>query len=132
MEVIQMKKTLCKTLAVALLAIMALGLLAGCGSAKKVEWVFENTLDYAVHVTYAGDNLDLTLQPGEKQTVELTAQASKERAEFRIEKADDATCYNVNKSYAILEVGGIFTIYSLDGKTPNIFQTAYNSPLYKG
>ena len=126
-----MKKTLRNTLALVVLVAMTLCLLAGCGAKKKVEWEFENTLDYAVRVIYAADDLNIVLQPQEKQTIELTAQASKDRAEFRIEKADDPSVYSVNKSYAILEIGGIFTVYSLDGKTPTIFQTAYNSPLYQ-
>ncbi len=127
-----MKKNVRKVLAVALLAIMALALLAGCSSSKKVEWIFRNELDYDVRVKYDGDNLDEVIKAGEEKPIELTVQASKDRAEFRIEKADDPSCGNTNKSYAILEVGGIFQLYSLDGKTPNIFQIAYNSPLYKG
>jgi len=127
-----MKKTLRVTLALVLVAILAMATLSGC-AAKKVNWDFENTLDYPVRITYAPDNMDITLQPGEKQTVELTATKSSDRAEFQLESVNDPSLKGTCKTFAILDIGGIFKVFAYaEGTAPTLQQIASNDVLYKG
>jgi len=125
-----MNKTLRNIVALIILVALSVLALSGC-EAKMSEWIFQNTLDYAVEVIYEPDQINFTLQPGEENTVELTSTKSSYRVTITTKRVDDPSIVGNTTSYAILEIGGLFKIYSLDnGKTPVVYQIASNDVLY--